>query len=319
MLIIFIPLVEIRFTNFIVINKNEQHKIFQDYSNIHHDKSQKNNNIWGTGLGLSLSKRIASLMDMDLTYDFTYKNGSKFNIIIPIEKLKNEYNNANIIIHTGNKILNKKNNNYMNGENHISNISSSKISFGSKLNNNNNFTNRDKSKNSFIIDSFTKQDTNVFMSGIRIINSNNLNNTNSNFDVNLSENIDSSSKRNKSTNNNNYPYKNRYYAKSHRKTDKSLKPMKKKKKTFNNLEKCRTSLIEYYNYDKSKIQNKSGLLEKAEEIFKINQNKSPYKQSYSNKKIQSSNLFCLNSFTPRTIELSMPMDFRINPDLKNKV
>jgi hypothetical protein len=27
----------------------------------------------------------------------------------------------------------------------------------------------------------------------------------------------------------------------------------------------------------------------------------------------------LNSFTPRTIELSMPMDFRINPDLKNKV
>jgi len=68
------------------INKNQQHKLFQDYANIKIEKNKKIDNQFGTGLGLSLSKQIAKQLGIDLIYDSDYNEGTKFVIRIPFEK-----------------------------------------------------------------------------------------------------------------------------------------------------------------------------------------------------------------------------------------
>lgn len=70
------------------INKNEQHKIFRDFSDIKISQNKNIENKMGTGLGLSLSKNIANLLGLDLFYDYGYSTGTKFSIIIPRSKFQ---------------------------------------------------------------------------------------------------------------------------------------------------------------------------------------------------------------------------------------
>jgi len=294
------------------INNDEQHKIFKDYSNIQHDKSQKNNNVWGTGLGLSLSRNIASLLDIDLTYDFTYTNGSKFNIIIPIEKFKNNYNSASINVQNVNKIYNITNKIYFNQENHTSNISNE---------NSNRLTNKDINNNSSVIDSFTKQETKVFMSGIRIIDRNNLNLRKSNLDRYSTGRI---SKKNSSKEKifyyNSYDIdQNQNFTDDNINISTLLDRIMKREQISKNLEYKKSLLTVDYNYDKTNIQNNSGVLEKEEEIIKNNKIIPLYEESFSDKKIILNNSHCLDSSTPRTKLSNMTSYLRINPSIRNKV
>ncbi len=259
---------------------------------------KKKKNVWGTGLGLSLSKRIASLMDIDLTYDSTYKNGSKFSIIIIIEKFKDDKNGEN---HTSK---------------YLSNFSS-KISFDSKINSNH-YINKDKSENSCKYDS-SKKET-LLMSGIRIINRKG--SIISYFDENLSGQIDSdedSSKGKNSLNNSKDIYYHRFFTNSNIKTENLYDRIIKKKQTSKNLEKKRSLLSVDYNYKKSNIQKISGVLEKEEEIIKNKKIHSPYKYSFSHKKIKPNIFYDLNTSTSRTTKLNMLTDIKINPLIKKQV
>jgi len=238
------------------INENEKHKIFQDYSNIHHDKSLKNNNTWGTGLGLSFSRQIASLLDIDLTYDFIYKNGSKFNI---------------------------------DGKNLTNKIPS---------NNSNDLTSIDINNNSLLIDPFVNQETKVFMSGIRIIDRNNLSSGKSNIVKYSSERIEKKNPSEEKIFNynsldldqiqnftNNINNTSNLY-------DRIMKRLQTHKYTDNKI-----SLLSInFNKDKANIHNDSGILEKEEETKKINSN----------------NSHCFNSSTPRTKQSNMTSFLRIN-------
>jgi len=99
------------------INKEEQHKIFQDYSNIKIDPDKNIDNKFGTGLGLSLSKNIAKNLGMDLKYDNKFKLGTKFLIIIPHNiyhqsldrKVNRDYDKMNILKHNNPYIELRKN------------------------------------------------------------------------------------------------------------------------------------------------------------------------------------------------------------------
>jgi len=63
------------------IDKDMQKIIFDEFSQGKQDTEQK---YGGTGLGLNISKRIANLMDGDITVSSSIGNGSTFNLFLPL-------------------------------------------------------------------------------------------------------------------------------------------------------------------------------------------------------------------------------------------
>lgn len=63
------------------IDKDMQQKIFEEFSQGDLDAEHK---YGGTGLGLNISKRIANLMDGDITVSSSLGNGSNFNLFLPL-------------------------------------------------------------------------------------------------------------------------------------------------------------------------------------------------------------------------------------------
>ncbi len=127
------------------IRRYQKNIIFNDFSKILKEKIQKINNKVGTGLGLNLSKNIANMLNIGLTHDIRYNNGTKFCIFIPIEKF---------IISYKEKIINNCDTDLVHKPNIKGNINFDKENFNNKIN-----IRRSKKINIFgIIRDFKKND-----------------------------------------------------------------------------------------------------------------------------------------------------------------
>ena len=83
------------------IKKDEIDKAFMNFSRL---DEEKNKNIVGTGLGLSLTKNLVNLMGGEITVESEYGKGSLFRVVIPQDTVSNEplgdfYEKYDLFIH----------------------------------------------------------------------------------------------------------------------------------------------------------------------------------------------------------------------------
>ena len=69
------------------IKEEDKPKIFGRFERV---DIEKNRNIEGTGIGLSLSKQLTELMDGTISFDSTYEKGTEFIVVLPQKVVNNE-------------------------------------------------------------------------------------------------------------------------------------------------------------------------------------------------------------------------------------